>query len=498
MISLQKSLSRFNWILISLFLFILACREQPSQPEITPVALKISAEAAEITSGSSLNFKAVAHLSNGDSNIVTTAVSWSNQPGIAGQVQPGGVFFSASNKTGVETVQADYEGLRATQQISVTARASSFVILPANTNLVSGATLQLEASANFEDNSNAFVNEKVRWSISPGAAATIDNTGRVQALPGMVGQETVFAGFQHLSASSKITVQAGLQLPFEMATIPAGSFIMGSNSGPNDERPEHQVQIEAFQIGKYEITNAQYAEFLNQSLARGDIIYESGIVTARRGPFAFLAYFKICPTQDFPEALIQYIQIENNFYEFRAQPGYENYPMARLTWYGAAAFCAFYGLRLPTEAEWEKAGRGGQQLAYGTQDGTLSHELANYAGAGGRDTFERLAPVGSFPPNPYGLYDMCGNAAEYVFDIHDAGYYAVSPALNPIGPGPARPLGRLMLSGESVSTVTRGGSWIDGPLFCRASSRNPLPEDRFDQCLLNLAAGGFRVARSLP
>jgi formylglycine-generating enzyme required for sulfatase activity len=179
-------------------------------------------------------------------------------------------------------------------------------------------------------------------------------------------------------------------------------------------------------------------------------------------------------------------------FEFRAIAGFENYPAVRLNWYGAAAFCAFYGLRLPTEAEWEKACRGGQQLAYGTSDGTISCDLANYQGAGGRDIFTSVAPVGSFPPNPYGLYDLSGNAAEFVSDIYDANYYASSPRQNPPGPGPARFFAPI----PGGLALWRGGSWIDPPNRCRSAFRGTIRENA-DHNLLVEAIVGFRVARSL-
>ena len=130
-------------------------------------------------------------------------------------------------------------------------------------------------------------------------------------------------------------------------------------------------------------------------------------------------------------------------------------------------------------------------MAYGTQDGTISHDLANYAGIGGMDTYYGLAPAGSFPPNPYGLYDMAGNAAEFVFDAFNPYYYQYSPADNPTGPGPQLLIGRL--PGELA--IWRGGSWISASQNCRSAYRGTI-HDTAQHVYLDSAFVGFRVARS--
>ena len=122
----------------------------------------------------------------------------------------------------------------------------------------------------------------------------------------------------------------------------------------------------------------------------------------------------------------------------------------------------------------------------------MSHDLFNYKGIGGSDVYEGLAPVGSFPPNPYGLYDMSGNAAEYVFDAYDREYYRYSPAQNPTGPGPTILLGRLP---DNVA-LWRGGSWASYPFYCRSAFRGTI-DDLADHSFLDNAIVGFRVARSL-
>ncbi|MFQ6115067.1 MAG: formylglycine-generating enzyme family protein, partial [bacterium] len=233
------------------------------------------------------------------------------------------------------------------------------------------------------------------------------------------------------------------------------------------------------------------AEYLNQASARGDVFLDtgSGVIFGRNGPFHNQYYIKITGGFSSPEEFIVFDPVEGEFFP---QSGFEQFPVTRLTWYGAAAFCDFYGLRLPTEAEWEKACRGGQQLEFGTQDGTLTHDLANFAGTGGRDTYQGAAPVGSFPPNPFGLFDMCANAAEHVFDLYDPDYYQNSPNENPKGPGPPMPVGRL-----DFITVIRGGGGNSSSIFCRSAFRGVF-DNLPDLEVLSGTLSGFRVARSLP
>ncbi len=488
-------------IFFSLFavsLSLMNCREQPTPSEKIPTSLRIEGGAPTIYSGGALQLIAVASYSDGTVRDLSASATWTNTPARAGLVQAGGKFIATDDSVGIETVTASVQGQTASLQIEVTRRAATLSISPVIASVPSGGTLQFEASVEYQGGSQAYVTQNASWAISPGQAATIDSKGQLHALPGMTGQETVTAQFQVLSAQSQVHVQTSQTPLFEMVTIPAGSFMMGDDSSRfSDQRPAHEVFVDAFEIGKYEVTNAEYVRFLNQAFAAQHIFVESGIISGKRGPFAFLPYTKLCSSQEFPDKFIEYVQIEDDDYVFRVVHGFEDYPVVRLSWYGAAAFCAFYGYRLPTEAEWEKAARGGQQLQYGTMNGAITHDLANYTGAGGADVYAGLAPVGKFPPNPFGLYDLSGNAAEYIFDLYDASYYGVSPRNNPFGPGPARPLGRLTQQGPCASSMWRGGSWISSASACSATYRGAfcdLPE----QCRLGAAVAGLRVARSLP
>ena len=214
------------------------------------------------------------------------------------------------------------------------------------------------------------------------------------------------------------TVSAPSQEP-SMGLVPAGEFTMGSATGDSDERPTHQVYLDAFSIDRYEVSVRQYAAFLQE--------------TGGDSPSDWKAM---------------------------NQPSYQNRPVSNVDWADAAAYCKWTGKRLPTEAEWEKAARGtdGRLYPWGNKAPTPRH--ANY-GQTGSSIHGTLAPVGSFKngKSPYGLYDMAGNVWEWVSDWYDHDYYKDSPSQNPTGPS----------SGESK--VLRGGSWDSGSQQLRSTLR---------------------------
>ena len=214
----------------------------------------------------------------------------------------------------------------------------------------------------------------------------------------------------------------------QMALIPAGEFQTG------DGAAVHKVHLDAFYIDKYEVTNAQYKKFMD--------------ATGRRAPAQW------------------------NYSSFNAP----NQPVVGVNWHDAKAYCEWAGKRLPTEAEWEKAARGGLIGKKYPRGNTITHDDANYYGTGSKDRWSYTAPVGSFAPNGYGLYDMAGNVWEWCADWYDAKYYSRSPAQNPEGPD----------SGKN--RVLRGGSWNLNTSYLLVTKRyNRSPESRYDDL-------GFRCA----
>ena len=145
-------------------------------------------------------------------------------------------------------------------------------------------------------------------------------------------------------------------------------------------------------------------------------------------------------------------------------------PVVGVSWYDAAAYAQWAGKRLLTEAEWEKAARGGLVFKWYPWGNEISHDRANYSGTEGVDCWEYTAPVGSFPANGYGLYAMAGNVWEWCMDKYDRAFYAKSPRNNPVAGGFITFVNDDFV-GASDSRVLRGGSSDDTPINVRVSDR---------------------------
>ena len=244
----------------------------------------------------------------------------------------------------------------------------------------------------------------------------------------------------------------------QMVLIPEGSFKMGDhfNEGEASERPVHTVELEAFYMDAYEVTNDQYAKFLNE--------YESDKDKAGH------RFFNLKDSD---------IVMDGEKYKSKA--GLGNYPVTQVSWYGAAAYAQFYSKRLPTEAEWEKAARGkliGQRYPW-SKGNSITHDDANYTGKGGADQWNLTpAPVGSFPPNGYGLYDMAGNVGEWCIDEYSAAFYVNSPKSKPVAGGLISFVNNNFVD-VRADRVIRGGNWFDEPVGLRVAGRSRGGPDGF-------------------
>ncbi len=227
--------------------------------------------------------------------------------------------------------------------------------------------------------------------------------------------------------------------PDGMVLIRGGTFTMGSDTG--DETPAHTVWVDPFYLDKSEVTNRQYREFIDS--------------TGHPAPPYFRDRDLNKPDQ----------------------------PVVGISYDDAVAYAGWAGKRLPTEAEWEYAARGGLSDKKHPWGDDEPFTRCNYApihrGGKEADGYEYTAPVGTYAPNGYGLYDMAGNVWEWCRDYYDSLYYGVSPDSNPAGPD------------SGYTRVLRGGSWLSiNPKHLTCSSRlelRPFVKDRYY---------GFRCAKT--
>ncbi len=232
--------------------------------------------------------------------------------------------------------------------------------------------------------------------------------------------------------SSTVRTQDGMVMVY----VPAGTFTMGRDLAPDDQRPGHDVTLDAFWLDQTEVTNAEY----DPCAAAG-----------------------VCSASDFADD---------------RQLNGDTQPVAGVSWFDADAYCAWVGARLATEAEWEYAARGPEEYAYPWGNEALPG-YANCANEWCGDQFPATAPVGSFPQGAswVGALDLSGNVWEWINDWYAAGYYGVSPEQNPSGPA------------EGTTKVIRGGSWQYNLANIRATMRGAAYPAARSQYL------GFRCAR---
>jgi formylglycine-generating enzyme required for sulfatase activity len=228
----------------------------------------------------------------------------------------------------------------------------------------------------------------------------------------------------------------------EMALLPGGTFRMGSaSSAYAAEKPAHDVTIAPFWLDKHEVTNAQFSQFVSETH------YTTAAEARGWAPV-------------FDRRTGSWQAVEGACWRHPLGPGstvYDAEPVVQVSWDDAQAFAAWAGKRLPTEAEWEFAARGGLRDArypWGN-DLTLDRRYQHNFWQGsfptsdtGADGFRSLAPVGSYAPNRYGLFDMAGNAWEWCGDWFAEDYYGKSPVDGPRGPS------------RGKQRVQRGGSWL--------------------------------------
>jgi formylglycine-generating enzyme required for sulfatase activity len=287
-------------------------------------------------------------------------------------------------------------------------------------------------------------------------------------------------------------------VPTGFALIPSGSFTMGNSVSEDTDitnAPTRTVTLDAFYMGKYEVTKAEWDEVRTWGLSNGYTDLAAGSGKASNHPVYTVSWYDIvkwCNARSEKEGLAP-VYYTNDTQTTIYKMGSVDVTNAQVKWSAS-------GYRLPTEAEWEKAARGGLSGKRFPWGDTISHSQANYRASsslaydlsGSVNNYQTTyatgstpytSPVGAFAANGYGLHDMAGNVWEWCWDWY--GTYVAGSQTNPLG------------SSSGTYRVTRGGSWYDGADGSRiASSSNPDPAvTGYDQSG-GLQFIGFRVARS--
>ncbi len=277
-------------------------------------------------------------------------------------------------------------------------------------------------------------------------------------------------------AHVRVTATETIVATNDMALIPAGAFVMGNCmdafEGYSIELPVHTVMVSAFYMNRYLVTSQQWFEVRNWAIANGYTFDHAGSGKAADHPAQTINWYdcvKWCNARSEKEGLTP-CYYTNAAQTLVYRGGSENLSNEWVKW-------TANGYRLPTEAEWEKAARGGLNgRRFSWNDLNITHTNANYisnaiysydtsATRGFHPTFVAgdmpyTSPVGYFAPNGYGLYDMTGNVYEWCWDRYSGLYYSISPANDPCGPA------------SGASRVLRGGYWYDGASVCRVASRH--------------------------
>jgi sulfatase modifying factor 1 len=279
----------------------------------------------------------------------------------------------------------------------------------------------------------------------------------------------------------------------DLVNLPGGAFVMGTDGtygyATDGEGPAHEVELAPFSIGRHAVTNAEFAAF----------VAATGHRTAAEGYGWSFVFDGLLPAGFSPTKRVTgapwWRQVEGADWAHPEGPrsaiaDRHDHPVVHVSWDDASAFCAWVDGRLPTEAEWEYAARGGRvgcRYPWGDDlEPGGEHRMNVFQGTFPRhntlaDGYAGTAPVEGFAPNGYGLHQMTGNVWEWTADWFDPAYYHVSPRRDPPGP----PAG--------AARVMRGGSYLCHASYCNRYRVDARSSNTPDSSTGNL---GFRVARS--
>jgi len=276
------------------------------------------------------------------------------------------------------------------------------------------------------------------------------------------------------TASETYTISAPPPPPVQMIYVPGGTFTIGrtTGSGYSDELPTHTVTLNSFYIGKYEVTQAEYSQYMQPGSG-----WTSSFGLGDNYPAYFVSWYailKYCNLRSIAEGLTPCYTINGSTdpANWGAVPTSNN-----STWNAAICNWNANGYRLPTEAEWEYAARGATNNPDYLYSG--SDDINAVAWYDGNNSPSGSKPVGTKAPNGIGTYDMSGNVYEWCWDWYSSSYYNSSLQNNPTGPA------------SGSYRVLRGGGWGGSAYYCRVAYR-------FSSTPYSSDAIGFRLCRAVP
>ncbi len=252
----------------------------------------------------------------------------------------------------------------------------------------------------------------------------------------------------------------------DLARIPAGEFLMGAADAEEDERPVHRVFVSEFLIGRFPVTQDEYARFVRATGYTTPAIRDLPLIAAGDRQTLFI------------EAATPYV-----WNSPQPPSGMGGHPVVLVRYEDAVAYCEWLAsqvdrdIRLPTEAEWEKAARGGIEGRRYPWGDDIDLSRANFVADPSSKRHRGTRPTGTYAPNNYGLCDVVGNVWEWVSDWYAPDYYGGSELRDPLGP----PSGSLR--------IVRGGSWVNHDVsMLRCAYRHKVPPDTYAHSV------GFRIA----
>jgi uncharacterized repeat protein (TIGR02543 family) len=342
------------------------------------------------------------------------------------------------------TLYAKWEGITYTVTFNANGGTGTVAAMPAQ----AGSSITLPGGSGFSMSGYTFY----RWSTSSSGTGTNYDVGDSYTVTGPV---TLYAWWVYTNTGNPTGTGSNNPVPIEMVYVPGGSFQMGTASGGySDERPVHTVTLTGFYIGKHEVTQGQWQAVM------GSMPSSSSLPSSRYGaganyPVYYVNWYdavEFCNALSQREGLTSYYTINKSTSDPNNNNSYDTYKWLVTTNTSAT------GYRLPTEAQWEYAAKGGDGSPgnYTYSGSNTAGEVAWYSGNSGSTTHT----VGTKAANGLGIYDMSGNVREWCWDWYSSSYYSSSPANDPQG------------ASSGSYRVERGGYWILSAGYVRSAYRH--------------------------